>query len=115
MSDYTKVTSPQVYTKHPDAIRTLPAIFSRELATGETLSGSPTASASPSGLTVDNVSVESSAFTTEEGESIPANEAVKFRVSGGTADTDYLVLVKCGTTIAGELLAMQCRVQVRDQ
>jgi hypothetical protein len=111
-TEYTRVTAAQIFVKHPDAARTIPAVFSRELNVGETLTGSPTATASPSGLTVASVSIEGSAFTTEEGETIAASEAVKFKVSGGAEDTDYEVKVSCGTSI-GDTLVMVCRVQVR--
>ena len=57
----------------------------KEIAAGETLTGTPTVTATPSGLTV-GVPVLGG-----------ANKKVQVQISGGTANTAYLVLCTVGT------------------
>jgi len=71
--------------------------FNKLLNSSETLSGTPTVTGSPSGLTIGSASIVS-ADTTALGRAVLANRAVQVRISGGTDDVDYTVQCSCGTS-----------------
>jgi len=71
--------------------------FNKLLNTSETLSGTPTVTGSPSGLTIGSATIVS-ADTTALGRAVLANRAVQVRISGGTDDVDYTVQCSCGTS-----------------
>ncbi len=89
--------APQVYTKHPSEVRNCAVSLANVLDSGETLTGTPTVSATPSGLTFSNAQVSVGTLTIN-GVSVAAGKAVQFRVSGGTSGVRYNVEVTCGTT-----------------
>ncbi len=66
--------------------------FKGKLDSGETLSGSPSVSVSPSGPTLGTPAKNSGTITVDD-ESCAANEAVQFTVSGGTASTTYTMAI----------------------
>lgn len=59
----------------------------KEIVAGETLTGTPTVTAAPSGLTISSPPVIGG-----------ANKKVQVRISGGTANTTYSVLCTVTTT-----------------
>lgn len=62
--------------------------FDLALDEGETLTGTPTVTATPSGLTFSNVAVNAEEFS-YRGVAIPAGKGVVFRVTGGARRTTY--------------------------
>ena len=82
------------------------------LASGETLTGTPTLSAS-SGITVASPAVNTGTFTNRKKGTVAIGKGVQFTLSGGTAGTDYYVDVSCGTTNS-QTLVVRCPVEVRD-
>ena len=71
--------------------------FDKLLSSGETLTGTPTVTGSPSGLTIASPTIVSS-DTTAPGKSVLANRAVQVRISGGTDGTSYTLECSCGTS-----------------
>lgn len=70
--------------------------FTDILDTGEVLTGTPTVTVSPSGPTISNAAVNTSAVTVD-GESVAIGHAVTFKVTGGTAGTTYTLTVTAST------------------
>jgi hypothetical protein len=76
--------APQVNEKTPDESAPFDFDFSEDLVTGETITGSPVMSATPSGLNLGVPSVNGS--------------IVQVRISAGTARTTYDVRCKITTS-----------------
>lgn len=85
--------SRQIQSKTVSETRNVAVSFAGVLDDGELLTGTPTVSAT--GVTVSGAAVTSAAMTIL-GESVPAGEAVKFAVTGGTAGR-YVIAVTCAT------------------
>lgn len=66
------------------------------LSSGETLTGTPTVTCT--GLTLASKTVNSSALTDNDGNTIAIGHAVQFSVAGGTAGTRYEIDVTASTT-----------------
>ena len=82
--------------------------FTGILADGETLSGTPTVTVSPSGsLTVASVAVNVATYVNDHGTTVAVGKAVQFRVSTATAGTEYTLTVTCATT-SGDTRAVKC-------
>jgi len=80
------------------AIELVSIDFGPWLDSGETLSGTPSAAEqTTSDLTIASVAVNSTALTIL-GNSVPAGEAVTFKVSGQKVNVTYRVLVTADTT-----------------
>jgi hypothetical protein len=97
MTKESPLTAPQILYKTPNEVCSAAVDFRGKLNRGEYLTGTPTVSASPAGLTVGNAAVT----TVEQeilGRVVPAGQAVTFTVSSGVADTEYVVTVNCQTT-----------------
>lgn len=91
------MTAPQIVQKSVGAAITPAVSFAKQLRSGESLTGTPTvAEQTTAALTIANVAKNTSTLTIE-GESVTANQAVQFKVSGGSAGTTYAMLVTCGT------------------
>lgn len=89
--------APQIVQKSSGATITPAVSFAKQLRSGELLTGTPTVvEQTTSALTLDN-KAKNTATLTLEGESVIANQAVQFRVAGGTAGNTYSILVTCGT------------------
>lgn len=87
----------QIVQKSAGAAITPAVSFAKQLRSGESLTGTPTVvEQTTAELTISNVA-KNTATLTLEGESVTANQAVQFKVSGGTAGTQYTMLVTCGT------------------
>ncbi len=68
------------------------AVSFRKLRSAEKLTGTPTVTATPSGLTFSSVAVNTSAINEDEF-SADVGKAVQFSVSGGTAAIKYTLIV----------------------
>lgn len=88
--------APQIGTKKASEVRNAAVDFSGKLDSGESLTGTPTVTATPSGLTFANVAVSTGTLTIN-GSSVAAGKAVQFKVTGGTSYLMYDVSVSCGT------------------
>jgi hypothetical protein len=86
----------EVPSKGPGEIRNGAISLAHLLETGEVLTGTPTVSATPSGLTFSNVAVNSTAITID-GVSVTAGEAIQFRVTGGSSGVLYTCTATCST------------------
>lgn len=76
--------------------------FSEILATGETLTGSPTVTVAPNGPTITGVAVLTDVWTAIGGGSnIGIGKGVKMTVAGGAAGQRYELTVLCATSDTG--------------
>ena len=99
--------------KHSSTTRTYGVDFGRELPSGTTLSGSPSATATPDGLTISAVAIISSMFTdVDDTTTIAANEGVSMLIAGGASGDKYELTTVCGTSDSGEQIAMTTRVTI---
>ena len=91
------ILAPQIQVKTEDEIRNVAVDFTNKLDSGELLDGTPTvALESGSGLTFDDETVSVAALTIL-GRTVAIGMAVQFSVTGGTAGTQYRIVVTCGT------------------
>lgn len=107
-------TAPQIQSKTASEVRNLAVSFVNELDTSpnELLTGTPTISATPSGLTFSSVAVNSVARTIN-GVSVAIGKAVQARVSGGTAGQEYTLTVTAGTDATpAQTLITYCTLRV---
>lgn len=108
-------TCPQVRDKTANEVRNCVLSLIETLDSGELLTGTPTATASPSGLTFASVAVNSTTRTLDDGTTVLAGQGVQFKVSGGTAGTKYKITVQAGTTSTpAQTLEQYCTLWVRD-
>lgn len=77
----------------------------------DTLTGTPTITASPtSGITLSN-KVVTSAAEEIDGETIPIGQAVQFKAAPTSAGQEYTITVSCATT-AGDTIVDTCKLVV---
>lgn len=108
------VKAPQIHTKRSTAVMNGAVSFDELLESGETLTGTPTVTGSPSGLTIDNARVSTGELTIN-GVAVATGRAVQFRVSSGTSGTTYTLTATCGTTSSpAQTLPVQCTLKVLD-
>lgn len=106
--------APQIHTKHPDAAQNAAVSFDALLESAEELTGSPTITSSPSGLTIDNGKVNTGTITVDA-VSVAAGRAIQFRVSGGTSGASYEIKISCATTSnPAQTLVVECTLRVLD-
>lgn len=90
-------------------------------ATGETLTGTPTAtlqSLSPPAnttpaLTLGSPAVNAATFVDDDGNTVAIGMGVLVRIAAGVSPTDYAIVITCATT-AGNTRSVVCTVRVRD-
>lgn len=85
----------EIWSKGASEVRNAAISFAGKLDSGELLSGSPTVSAT-TGITIASADKNATTITID-GESVIANKAVTFRVSGGTAGSSYTITTTCAT------------------
>lgn len=90
------ILAPNRPRKTVSGVRNVAVSFANVVDSGELLTGTPTITGSPSGLTFANQAVNTAALTIN-GESVAIGNAVQFKVAGGTADTEYTILVQVST------------------
>lgn len=102
----------QIQTKTVAEVRNLAVDFSDKLDTGEELTGTPTVTATPAGLTIASQAV-SVASLTILGTTVASGLAVTCSVSSGAAGKRYTLTVQCGTdaTVA-QTLEVTCLLDV---
>lgn len=103
------IRSSQVHTKIVGEVRNVSVSLAHILDVGETLSGIPVVSAMPTGLTVTNEALNTSAMTILD-QSVPAYQAVLFTVTGGSAGI-YDMSLSVGTS-RGQTLQGSFRLRV---
>ena len=106
----TTFTVPNIPKKLPAEIVLGALDCSNRLRSGETLGGTPTITASSSGLTVGTVTVTTAAATIN-GSTVSTGQAVTFTLSGGTAGELYS-LVFSSTTSAGQTISERMGLRV---
>lgn len=104
-------TANQIHFKTTNEIRNVAVNFTELLDSGEKLTGTPSVSVSPSGITVSNVA-RNSTTATILGESVPANQAITFTASGGTSGTQYTLTVQVDTD-ASNAQTLEGKVRIR--
>jgi hypothetical protein len=87
----------QRFVKTPTEVRNVRVAVKDVMNTGATATGTPTAVASPTGLTTSSVAVSGGALTIDD-TSYAAGEVITFVVSGGTSGTVYEVLLTFTTS-----------------
>lgn len=103
----------QIQAMTANETRNLAVDFTDKLDSGEELTGTPTVTGSPSGLTIASIAVSAGSLTIL-GTSVDSGKAVTCSVSGGAAGTRYTLTVTCGTdaTVA-QTLEVQCLLDVQ--
>jgi len=101
--------------KHADASKVYLFDFTAELATGDTLvvdaiNENPSVDSETAGLTIGDP-VINNAEVTQDGKTVAANKGVQCRISGGTADTSYL-LKAIAKTNDGDTLVVEQLLEV---
>lgn len=92
-----RISSPQRYAKPKGATRVLAVDFSDMLESGETLSGTPTITASSSTVTVSGAAINSSGSMVVLGTTVATSKVVTFYVAAGTSGKAYNFNVSVGT------------------
>lgn len=100
----------QRFVKTPTEVRNVRVAVKDVMASGATATGTPTAVASPTGLTTSSVAVSAGSVTIDD-TTYAAGEVITFVVSSGTAGTVYEVLVSF-TTSDGETLTRYVYISV---
>ena len=100
------------HTQREAEVRTSHASFDEFLEDGELLTGTPTLTVSPAGLTADTP-----ALTTGDvdisGRSVAAARAVSVRISGGTEGVSYIVTVTAASDGSpAQTIELDCPVSV---
>jgi hypothetical protein len=85
------------YSKSVSEVRNMAFDYSDVLSSGEAFTGTITATATPSGPTIDNAVYSSTALTIK-GKTVTAGQAITMRISGGTAGVRYEINMSGGTT-----------------
>lgn len=86
--------------------------FDNWLSSSEVLTGTPTVTASPSGLTLTNAQVNTEVVTIN-GLDVPIGHAVLVTVSGGSTCQDYILTATCSTnSTPAQVLIGKVRLQV---
>jgi hypothetical protein len=86
--------------------------FKGKLRAGETLSGSPTVTISPSDPTLSDTQ-RNTAEITLDGEVCAINEAVLVKLSGCTVNTDYVLTARCATNASTQTKEATCDIRCR--
>lgn len=92
----------QTRSKSASEVRTCAMRMQPEMATSETITGTPTIASSPSGLTFGSITVTAAAMRID-GVLTPTGQGVTFTVSGGTSGQTYTITVSCATS-AGQTI-----------
>lgn len=87
----------QKFVKTPTEVRNVRVAVKDVMASGATATGTPTAVASPTGLTTASVAVSGGSITIDD-TTYATGEVITFVVSGGTAGTVYEVLITFTTS-----------------
>jgi hypothetical protein len=104
----------EIPIKHPSETKTAGVSFVNVLESGESLTGTPTVTSSPSGLTITNIQRNATAITIN-GASVAANKAVLFTVSGGKHGVQYELEVQCNTNgTPAQSPLVECKLLVQD-
>lgn len=103
------LTAPQLGQKYIKETRRVAVSFAGLLDAGETLSGNPTITSLPAGITIAGEQLNGAAVTIN-GRSVAANEAVLFLASAGAVEF-YKLSVTVSTT-NGQAFTRVLRLQV---
>jgi len=105
-------TAKQIQSKTVNEVRNLAVDLTDKLDAGELLTGTPSVSSTPAGLTISNVAVTTSTLTIL-GTSVTTGQAVTCSVSGGSAGTRYTLTLQCGTdATVSQTLEVICLLDV---
>ena len=110
------ITAPQRPVMHSSETRNGAVSYEGLLqeTPAELLTGTPTASVSPSGPSVSNLAVTTET-TTINGKDVATGKAVTFRVVGGSAGTEYVVTLTATTdSTPAQTLVRKVKSLVRD-
>lgn len=100
-------------TKTVAEVRNAAVDFQPRLDAGEELTGTPTVTATPSGLTFAGPAVNEETIEVN-GQNVPSGKGVLFRVSGGAARKTYQIKVTCTTdAVPAQTLVEYCTLKVQ--
>lgn len=106
------VATTQIPTKTVNEVRNAAVSFAATLDDSELLTGTPTVTATPSGLTFASPKVNTAAIEVE-GQSVAIGKAAQFSVSGGEHGKTYVIRVSVGTTATpAQTLEAICNLRV---
>ena len=107
-------TSPEIRFITSGETRNVAVDMTGKLDSGETLTGTPTVTVSPTGPTLSNKAVNTSTLVIN-GSSVTAGYAIQFKITGATAGTLYTITCTCGTTSTpAQTLVEYVMVQCQD-
>jgi len=109
MSD---LDAPQAHHKAAGETRNVPVDYRGKLDAGELLTGTPTVTASPTGLTIANVAVNTETLTINDASCV-AGQAVQFTVAGGVAGVTYTITTKCDSTSTPAQVGLEVRCTLK--
>ena len=90
------MVTPKFVRKHVSEVRAVAVDFGAVLDSGELLTGTPTVTEATGGVTLGSKAVNTGSITVN-GRTVITGQAVQFTITGGTAGTEYTVVVTCGT------------------
>jgi hypothetical protein len=105
----TKAKDPK--SKHPLESILYGIDFSPLLVAGETLTGAPTITGGAD-LTITGAAVNTATFLNDAGKTVAIGAGIQVRVSGGTDQLDYPLVVSCLTSL-GNTRAVVCPLEIR--
>lgn len=91
------LNAPQIGSITADETRKLSVSFVNRLDSGETLTGTPTVTVSPSGPTLGTTAINGSSITVN-GRTATAGQAIQFTITDCTAGSTYQLTVTASTT-----------------
>jgi hypothetical protein len=104
----------EVPEKHPSETRNCAVSFDQVLESGESLTGTPTVTATPAGLAFSNQSVSITTLTIN-GAPVTAGRAAQFAVAGGSSGITYKLEVACSSTSSpAQSVVVECKLLVLD-
>ena len=109
-----KLASDPVYKKAAEGLQIKSdfTLYGLSVDTNETLTGTPTVTVTPTGMTAGAPTINTAPFTNAKRGTCEIGKGVLFLLSGGTAGSDYSVSVQCGTSL-GQTLEGTIPVYVR--
>lgn len=91
------LNAPQIGSITADETRKLSVSFANRLESGETLTGTPTVTVSPTGPTLGSPSINASSLTIN-GRTNTAGQAIQFTITDCTSGQTYQLTVTASTT-----------------
>lgn len=105
------VTATEVHVKTTGETVPIAINYEPKLDSGETLSGTPTVTASSSALTISSVAISTGSLTIS-GRTVAASQAITCLAAAGTAGVTYTLTAKANTSGGGLNREVRCTLKV---